>query len=72
MTINQLSNLTYPFLKMAWTSKGEEVQMALKNYATQLGTQGRNDLSTAYDKTMAPFQGSWKNLDGITYVNLRN
>ena len=55
MTTNQVSNLTYPFLKMAWTSKGEEVHMALKNYATQLGTQRRIDLSTAFDKAMAPF-----------------
>ena len=46
--------------------------MALKNYATQLGTQRRIDLSTTYDKAMAPFQGSWKTLDRITYVNLRN
>ena len=40
---------------MAWASKGEEVQMALKNYATQLGIQRRINLSTAYDKAMAPF-----------------
>ena len=72
MTTNQVSNLTYPFSKMSWTSKGEEVQMALKNYATQLGAQRRIDLSTTYDKAMAPFQGSWKTLDRITYVNLRN
>ena len=56
---------------MAWTSKGEEVHMALKNYATQLGTQRRIDLITAYDKAMAPFRGSKKTLQESVVIATR-
>ena len=46
--------------------------MTLKKYATQLGTQDKIGLNSLYDKAMAPFLGSWKTIDGITFVNLKN
>ena len=40
---------------MTWTSKGEEAQMALKDYVTWLGPQEKTNLGYVYNKAMAHF-----------------
>ena len=57
---------------MAWTSQGNEVREALSRYVTQLDPQKKAELGHIYDKAVNPFSGEWTNLDGITFVNLRN
>ena len=57
---------------MAWTLQGEEVWEALSRYVTQLDPQKKAKLGHIYDKAVNSFSGEWTNLDGITFVNLRN
>ena len=57
---------------MAWISQGDEVREALSRYVTQLDQQKKAELGHIYDKAVSPFSGEWTNLEGITFVNLRN
>ena len=57
---------------MAWTLQGEEVREALSWYITQLDPQKKVELGHIYDKAVNPFSREWTNVDGITFVNLRN
>ena len=57
---------------MAWTLQGEEVREALSRYVTRLDAQKKVELGHIYDKVVNPFSGEWTNLNGITFVNLRN
>ena len=57
---------------MAWTSQGEEVRETLSRYVTRLDAQKKAELGHIYDKAVNPFSGEWTNLNGITFVNLRN
>ena len=60
------------FFKMAWTSKGEEVCEALKDYLSQLKPKQKEDLSKTYDQAVTPFWGEWKTMNGVAFVTLRN
>ena len=57
---------------MAWTSQGKEVREALSRYVAQLNPQKKAKLGHIYDKAVNPFSEEWTNLNGITFVNLRN
>ena len=57
---------------MAWTLQGKEVREALSQYVTQLDQHKKAELGNIYDKAVNPFSGEWTNLNGITFVNLRN
>ena len=57
---------------MAWTSQGDEVWVTLSQYVTQLDPQKKAKLGHIYDEAVKPFSGEWTNLNGITFVNLRN
>ena len=57
---------------MAWTLQGEEVREALSRYVTRLDAQKKAELGHIYDKAVNPFSGEWTNVNGITFVNLRN
>ena len=57
---------------MAWILQGDEVREALSRYVTQLDQQKKAELGHIYDKAVNPFSGEWTNLEGITFVNLRN
>ena len=57
--------------KMAWTSQGEEVIVALAWYVAQLSPQKKAELGHTYDKVVNPFLGEWTSLNGITFVNLQ-
>ena len=51
---------------MAWTSQGEEVLAALKEYVAHLKPEKAKDLSQAYDQAMSPFWGEWTTLGQIS------
>ena len=57
---------------MTWTLQGNEVWEALSWYVAQLNPQKKAELGHIYNKSINPFSGEWTNLDGITFVNLRN
>ena len=57
---------------MVGASQGEEVHVVLKDYVAWLRIQEMANLSSIYDKKMAPFLGEGKTIDDITYVILRN
>ena len=57
---------------MAWTLQGEEVWEALSQYVTRLDAQKKAELGHIYGRAVNPFSGEWTNLDGVTFVNLRN
>ena len=57
---------------MAWTFQGKEVWEALSWYVAHLNPQRKSELGHIYDKAVNPFSGEWTNLNGITFVNLRN
>ena len=57
---------------MAWTSQGEEVLAALKEYVAHLKPEEAENLSQAYNQAMTPFLGEWMTLGQITFVTLRN
>ena len=52
--------------------QGNEVRETLSRYVTKLDPQKKAELGHIYDKAVNPFSGEWTNLDGITFVNLRN
>ena len=57
---------------MAWASQGEEVQAAPSHYAAQLNPRKKEELRHTYDKAIDPFLGEWKNLNKVTFDNLKN
>ena len=57
---------------MAWTSQGEEVLATLTRYVARLDPQMQAKLGHTYNEAVNPYSGAWTNLDGITFVTLRN
>ena len=57
---------------MAWTSQGEEVLAVLNEYIARLNPQMQAELGHTYNKAINPYSGAWTNLNGITFITLRN
>ena len=57
---------------MAWTSQGEEVLATLNQYIAWLNPQMQTELGHTYDQAVNPYSRAWTNLNGITFVTLRN
>ena len=57
---------------MAWTSQGEEVWLALRNYTAQLTPEKKAKLKNTYGKAIDPFLGEWIAMNQVIFVNLRN